>query len=86
MSLIQYLVSLQFGGRSQIEEFLEIEKAHQNGNSGVEGSKVSLTSVEKLLNKVVRIPNVRGNMRNTSVSYSCQFEICISHDSVVLLP
>ena len=26
------------GVQSQIEEYLEIEKAHQNGNSGVEGS------------------------------------------------
>ena len=38
LSLIQYLVSLQLGVQSQIEEFLEIEIAHLNGNSGVEGS------------------------------------------------
>ena len=38
MSLIQYLVSLNFGVQSQIEEFLKIEKVHQNGISGIEGS------------------------------------------------
>ena len=38
MSLIQYLVSRHLCVQSQIEEFREIEKSHQNGNSGVEGS------------------------------------------------
>ena len=55
MSLIQYLVSLHSGVQSQIEEFLEIEKVHQNGIFVIEGSYVSLTSVGKLLNKVVCI-------------------------------
>ena len=63
------------GVQSQIEEFLEIKKAHQNGNSGVEGSQVSLTSVGKLWNKVVRIQNGRKKRWNRSVSYSCQFNI-----------
>ena len=35
----------------------------------------SLTSVGKLLNKVVRIPNGREIMRNLSISYGCQFKI-----------
>ena len=38
MSLIQCLGHCILGVQSQIEDFLEIEKAHQNGNSGVEGS------------------------------------------------
>ena len=36
---------------------------------------MSLTSVGKLLNKVVRIPNGRKKGWNISVSYSCQFKI-----------
>ena len=36
---------------------------------------MSFTSEGKLLNKVVRIPNGGGGMRNISVSYSCQFKI-----------
>ena len=36
---------------------------------------MSLTSVGKLLNKVVRIPNGREKMRNISVSYRFQFRI-----------
>ena len=36
---------------------------------------MSLTSVGKLLNKVVRIPNGKGKMRNISVSYRFQFRI-----------
>ena len=69
MSLIQYLVSLQLGVQSQIEEFLEIEKVYQNGISGIEGSYDCLTSVGKLFNKVVRIPNGGKKMRNISVFY-----------------
>ena len=38
MSLIQYLFYCNLGVQSQIAEFLESEKAHQKGNSGVEGS------------------------------------------------
>ena len=38
MSLISTWFHCNLGVQSQIEEFLEIEKAHQNGNSGVEGS------------------------------------------------
>ena len=36
---------------------------------------MSLFSVGKLLNEVVRIPNVKGKMRNISVSYRFQFKI-----------
>ena len=36
---------------------------------------MSLTSVGKLYNKVVRIPNGGGGTWNISVSYSCQFKI-----------
>ena len=36
---------------------------------------MSLTSVGKLLNKVVRIPNGREKMRNITVSYIFKFEI-----------
>ena len=36
---------------------------------------MSLTSVEKLLNKVVRMPNGSDQMRNISVSYRLQFKI-----------
>ena len=38
MSLIHTWFHCNLGVQSQIEEFLEIETAHQNGNSGVEGS------------------------------------------------
>ena len=47
---------------------------------------MSLTSVGKLLNKVVRIPNGREKMRNISVSYGCQFKMLLELQFVVFLP
>ena len=59
----------------KLKNFSKSKKQIRMGILVLKDHNVSLTSVGKLLNKVVRIPNGREKMRNMSNSYSFQFKI-----------
>ena len=72
MSLIQYMVSLQFGCTvTNLKNFSKSKKHIRMGILVLKDHKSHLL----LLNKVFHIPNLREKMGNKSVSYSCQLKI-----------